>query len=498
MNALALRHQARLVSVKQLFLIVGILGCLTLGDGVVAGAHVMLGLWLLLGIPQTIQALSLAVVIKYLNPVLYTYPEGVGVMGWGVIVLGGIRLLFGTRIRNVKIILPLVGFSLVVAALFVVQDNKAPAVSVMKLIMFTYVSCAIVLGCASLSEEQARELGTWFNSLIAAVVLLSLPVFAFAEVAYARNGQGFQGILNHPQAFGPILAPAASALLASIFFGKPKNFLRFLAIVLGLIALIIVSQARTALAAVMLSMAATTAVVFFKKRKFMQFRMGRFIKISTLALVALMLAVASSSVLQEKLMGYVYKRGSTNIESALSSRSGGIESQWNYFLENPLTGCGFGVYPWGLGRLGAVEFMGLPISAPVEKGFLPTAILEETGLLGGISFLGVLIYLSRRVIAQRNTQWMAMFFACIFVNVGEMVIFSVGGVGLLYWLMIGVATRVPPDQGTENSEPQKNRSIAIRSHLRTDSATAMAGFTRSASSKDLRNEVRSQTGVSLL
>ena len=497
MNALVSENYARSVSAKQLLLIMGILATLKLGGGVVAAAHVALGLWLLLGIPQTIQALSLVVVIKYLNPVLYTYPEGVGVMSWGVIMLGGIRLLLGAKISNVKLILPILGFSLVVAVLFTVQDNKVPAVSAMKLIMFTYMSCAIVLGSASLSKEQAHELSTWFNSLIAAIVLLSLAMFAFPAIAYARNGLGFQGILNHPQSFGPILAPLASASLASVFFGKPKNSLRLLAIVLGLVALMVASQARTALAAVMLSMAAAAAVVFFKKRKFMQFRMGRFIKISTLALVALMLAVASSSAVQEKLMGYVYKRNSTTIESALSSRSGGIEAQWNYFLENPLTGCGFGVYPWGLSHLGAVEFMGLPISAPVEKGFLPTAILEETGLLGGLSFLGVLIYLSRRVIAQRNTQWIAIFFACVFVNVGEMVIFSVGGIGLLYWLMIGIATRVPPHSNAENSDPRRGQSIRIKPDLRTDLATVIIPSTRSNVGNNIKNKVGSQTGVSL-
>lgn len=456
---------ARPISLKHVFVIAGILAALKLGAGAVTAFYGALGLWLLLGVPQAIQALSLAVVVKYLNPVLYSYPAGVGVMGWVIILLCGFRMLIGSKSRNVKLILPILGFSLVVASLFLVQDNKAPAVSVMKLVLFTYVSCSVVLGSASLSERQALELGTWFHSLIATVVLLSLPLFAFSDVAYAKNGEGFQGILNHPQSFGPVLAPSSSALLACIFFGKPKKPLILFAVILLLISLMIASQARTALATVMLSIVATALVIFFKKKRFAQFRIGRFVIISSLAFIVLSVSVVSSSVLQEKLEAYVYKRGSTDVESALASRSGGIAAQWNYFLDHPLTGCGFGVYPWGLGRPdgkapAVVEFMGLPISAPVEKGFLPTAILEETGVLGGLSFAAALIYMTRRVITRQNTQWLAIFFSCIFVNIGEMGIFSVGGIGLFYWLLMGIAWRVPADQGTGHIEFVKGRITA--------------------------------------
>lgn len=445
------------ISLKLVVLIAGLLTALKLGAGVVVAFHGALGLWLLLGVRHAIQALSLAVVIKYLNPVLYSYPAGVGVMGWVIILLGGFRMLLGSKIGNVKVIFPILGFSLVVAALFIVQDNKAPAVSAMKLVLFTYVSCAVVLGGTSLSERQALELATWFHSLIATLVLLSLPLFAFPDIAYAKNGEGFQGILNHPQTFGPIFAPVTSALLVYIFFGKPTKYLFIFAVILLLISLMIASQARTALATVTLSILATALVVFFKKKRFSQFRFGRFFIVSSLTLIALLVSIVSSSVVQEKLEAYVYKRGSTDVESALASRSMGIAAQWNYFVNHPLTGCGFGVYPWGLGRPDSnspavIEFMGLPISAPVEKGFLPTSILEETGLLGGLSFFGVLIYMTRRVIARQNIQWLAIFFSCIFVNVGEMGIFSVGGIGLFYWLLIGVSSSVPSDQETGQND----------------------------------------------
>ncbi|MDE3051447.1 MAG: hypothetical protein KGJ48_16300, partial [Nitrospirota bacterium] len=83
---------------------------------------------------------------------------------------------------------------------------------------------------------------------------------------------------------------------------------------------------------------------------------------------------------------------------------------------------------------------GLPLSAPTEKGFLPTAILEETGILGTlclILLLGSLIWqVSRK--SDIATTW--IFFTSILVNVGEMVFFSFGGLGLYIWLIMGWAT----------------------------------------------------------
>ena len=83
--------------------------------------------------------------------------------------------------------------------------------------------------------------------------------------------------------------------------------------------------------------------------------------------------------------------------------------------------------------------MGIPVSAPVEKGFLPTAILEEIGMLGTVLFLIFIAFLTNAVVEGSDIRWAGMYFGCLFVNVGEAVFFSVGGIGLLYWLLIGLS-----------------------------------------------------------
>ena len=141
---------------------------------------------------------------------------------------------------------------------------------------------------------------------------------------------------------------------------------------------------------------------------------------------------------------FKYGRGAdASVTEAFSkSRGAGITSEWRNFLARPLVGHGFGISPSPSFESTQIldPFFGLPLSAPSEKGFMPTAILEETGILGTlclIPLLGSLIWL----VSHRSdiaTTW--IFFTSILVNVGEMVFFSFGGIGLYTWLIMGWAT----------------------------------------------------------
>ena len=126
-------------------------------------------------------------------------------------------------------------------------------------------------------------------------------------------------------------------------------------------------------------------------------------------------------------------------EAFYASRGKRIEEQWRNFTEQPITGHGFGIYSSGDVPSGVKTFLGIPISAPTEKGFIPTAVLEETGIIGSIFFLYFLFSLIRLALKGTDIRWIAMFFGCLFVNVGEAVFFSVGGIGLHIWLLMGLA-----------------------------------------------------------
>jgi hypothetical protein len=97
------------------------------------------------------------------------------------------------------------------------------------------------------------------------------------------------------------------------------------------------------------------------------------------------------------------------------------------------------VYPNGEFGSGVTYFYGIPISAPVEKGFLPTAILQEGGVLGGGLLTLIIALLSRRAWRNTDLRWRAMFVACLAINAGECVFMSPGGIGMFDWLLLGLA-----------------------------------------------------------
>jgi O-antigen ligase len=427
------------------------------GTVAVTVVSILLCFWALSDAKQSIQALSLVVVIKHLNPMLITLSAEFGIVSWIILLVAGLRLFATGSLRQFKLLGPLLIFVMVVLLLFTVQINKYPEVSAMKLFVFTFGSSALLVGYAALNDEDADTLSVWFFSLFAAIVLLSLLTFAFPAVAYARNAAGFQGIMSHPQTFGPMLAPVASWLFAEIFFSKGDKLVKSLLLGLILIVLMIRSEARTGIVAVVLSIVTTFLVVFVQSKHFKSFRIGRFLTLAILAVALVSISLVSSTAFKDKLTGFVLKHHSKNLEQAVSSRSGGIASQWNFFKQQPLIGHGFGVYPSGDFPSEVVKVMGIPISAPVEKGFMPTAILEETGLTGALALLYFIATLGLRVSRNGDPRWLALFFACIFVNMGEMVFFSLGGIGLYFWLWLGLSTRI----GQTSSRKQKRRYQAL-------------------------------------
>jgi len=420
-----------------------LLALLKIGPAAISAVSALLCLWALTGRKQAIQALSLAVIIKHLNQSLYTYPGEFGVIAWLLLILAGLRIFLSASSRQLKLILPLLAFSTLVLLLMTVQDNRYPDVSAMKLFVFSYGAAALLVGYACVQDDEANELATWIFSLMATVVLLSLPTLAFPAIGYTQF-KGFHGILSHPQTFGPVLSPLVAWLLGGILFKKNSKLLAPAMATLGLVALIILSEARTAVVAVLLSLASTFIVIFFKRRRFAGFRVGRTLGLALAVVVALAIGMASSSGIRQTLTGFVFKHQTKNLnlDDALSSRSGGVASQWHNFLNKPITGYGFGVYASGEFPSGVVRVMGIPISASVEKGFLPTAILEEVGLPGTLAFLYFIVGVARRVIGNGDPAWIAVFFACLFVNIGEMMFFSLGGIGLYFWLFLGLSTRM--------------------------------------------------------
>ena len=82
--------------------------------------------------------------------------------------------------------------------------------------------------------------------------------------------------------------------------------------------------------------------------------------------------------------------------------------------------------------------LGLPLSALVEKGVMPVAVVEELGVFGALVVLGWLLVLLRRG-ARAGVQQFAVLITLVLVNFGESMFFSVGGMGMLLLILLAGA-----------------------------------------------------------
>src|SRR4030095_15546421 len=96
-------------------------------------------------------------------------------------------------------------------------SSRYSIVSIFKVVSFTYVSAAILIGF-KVTASRSVDWTPWFVGIWIAVVGLSAPTLLFPDIGFRTNGTGFQGILNHPQARGVFLAPMVAWLTGTLLF----------------------------------------------------------------------------------------------------------------------------------------------------------------------------------------------------------------------------------------------------------------------------------------
>lgn len=164
---------------------------------------------------MALQALVFAACVRYLNPGLFTFGGNIGLASWATLLCAAGRALMSFRPQSLRIMAPIWLFGLVAFATSSVASSFV-GVSVMKLLSFLLgASTAIMCACA-LSRQERAALTTWLAALLVVIVLASLLTLFMPAIAHFR-GAGFQGILNHPQSLGALMAPFVSWLLASIY-----------------------------------------------------------------------------------------------------------------------------------------------------------------------------------------------------------------------------------------------------------------------------------------
>lgn len=415
---------------------------LRLSDSYADLSYLVLAGYALFGRVQAIQALALSLLFTLLNPGFA--PEvSLGAEGRYAVLAGAaasvmVRGLLEGGFRISGPVLATVGlgaFFAVHALLF----SQVPGVSVLKAVSWTVAFCTLLSAWRGLDQDTRARLEVQLFGSLALILLISLPLVGY-PLGYLRNGSGFQGILSHPQAFGPLMA------LLGVWAGSRILALRRPPwITIGLLAACLVSvmlsEARTAGVALVLGLAIGIGAAPILARRSLRAVLpglgsGRVHLLMALVVAA---AVVAAPSVGDRVGEFIAKRsGAQSLAEAYDvSRGRLMQEMETNIQEHPLRGIGFGVASDPAAMVVQRDpILGLPTGAPVEKGVMPLALWEEVGLFGLVLAALWLWMLVRRA-ARNGAVPLAVLTTILLLNLGEATLFSAGGVGMLQLVLLG-------------------------------------------------------------
>jgi hypothetical protein len=329
-------------------------------------------------------------------------------------------------------------------------------VSVLKAVSWTVAATTLLGGWSGLPASERAVLARQIFGGLIVVLLCSLPLLGL-PIGYLRNGSGFQGVLAHPQAFGPTMG-LLGAWAGSRMLVDTRPAWGLVALFGACLALVVLSEARTAGISVLLGLVLASAMGQVLTGRSLKVLLPglRSKRVHLVVVLSLMAAVLASSALSNRLNQYLAKRSdSANLVEAYdASRGDLIERMWTNIQEHPWKGIGFGIasHPEEM-VVDRDPIFGLPTGAAIEKGVLLVAVFEEVGMFGFIVVMLWLWMLVRHASRGSGMAALAVFFTALLMNMGEFVLFSPGGLGLLFLILIGWAA-------TERSEVKSHNAHA--------------------------------------
>ena len=401
-------------------------------------SYVLLALLAFLGRRQAIIALALSWCFTMINPGLVPEKSFGSIGLYVVIMAAAASVLLRFKLKSKGSLGGLIWATWLFAAFVFMHSlfvSPFVDVSLLKLILWVIVFLTLLSAWSGLMPDARARLANQLFWAFAVLALLSLPLM-FLPVGYLRNGSGFQGLLNHPQAFGLAMAFLAAWAFTRVLSVRRVMFAELAVFFLALL-LIIASESRTAGVALLLAIFTTLGLVKLTRRKRLksllpvfQSKNFRFL-VLVVALASLIFAPKIAQVANH----YLTKSGRADVSDLISVFAESREVLYLPMLENiaaePWRGIGFGIA--SNPQLQVVHrdpLLGLPISAPVEKGTMPLAILEELGVLGfGVFVLWLLIAL--RYAIKGGVISLALILVTLLLNLGEAILLSPGGMGLL-------------------------------------------------------------------
>ncbi|MFN3218415.1 MAG: hypothetical protein ACE367_18125 [Acidimicrobiales bacterium] len=324
--------------------------------------------------------------------------------------------------------------------------STVPELSLLRLASWAAAFMSIATALSAMSEIEVRKVEKFIFGMLTMVALLSVPLLG-SSAGVQVNGTGFQGLLNHPQVFGVTMALLCSLIVGVVFAGSDRTSLL---VVLGVVSvyLMIQSEARTSALALLVGIMAAASSSTFAPTG-LRGRTAKRSKRRVILLLGLLVSLIAVGAFTGSLRGpvdsFIEKSGRAEVDGIsdafAQSRGDLIDGMIRNIREDPLAGIGFGV-PSSPDEVEIARdpIFNLPVGAPTEKGVLPVMIVEEVGV--PLSVFIFIWLLSLLAIAGRNgPAQLAVCLTVIAANLGEAMLFSPGGNGMLAILLIVWASR---------------------------------------------------------
>lgn len=392
-------------------------------------------LWACRNTRSAIQAVTISVLVTFASPALVGDQLLIGLLKWVLLFvsLGTILLSWkhqpATRAKR----LACLGLFVVIALGLTLAVSGNRSLSLLKLGTFAAGVTVAFLGLRDRRYPPDYWL-SWFTTVFTVVLLLSLPL-EFLPAGRHLNGSAFQGIFRHPNSYAVYIAPIAAYAIVRLLVERAGGWF-MLALTPWAWYSLFASGCRTAFLAVGLSVLATilSLVVFPRKARRSGLRRSTILTICLVGVVLLSVLATSAGPLADAFGKFVLKG---DIRGLGASRREQVESLLASIDENPLTGVGFGLSPATVEQsTQRDELTGVPVGAYTEQGFLPLAVLHQLGIIGAVPLALFLAAVAFPIAKYGSPAVLALFWTALFVNFGEMIFFSIGGLGMHMWLLI--------------------------------------------------------------
>jgi len=211
-------------------------------------SYLLLAAYALLGRAQAIQALALSWLFTMLNPGIAAEATQGSVGRYAVLLAASASVFLRSwQFHNSIKVRPATLATLLLGLFFVGHSwffSPMVDVSVLKAVSWTLTMSTLIAAWAGLAVGEREALARYIFGGLIVVMLVSLPLLPL-QVGYLRNGNGFQGVLNHPQAFGPTMALLGAWAAGHLFGVKRPPWLHVVLVGICLV-LVILSETRTA------------------------------------------------------------------------------------------------------------------------------------------------------------------------------------------------------------------------------------------------------------